>query len=92
MCRNCAQFSASILDSLGRKTSISILGFEIAAGTKTIDEIYEDVQSALGCLDKQIVVIVDDLDRLALSDIQDVLFAIKKGFSLPHISYVVLLL
>jgi hypothetical protein len=42
----------------------------------------------LANLNKKVIVVVDDLDRLGFSAIKDVLFAIKKSFTLPNVSYV----
>jgi len=42
----------------------------------------------LADLDKKVIVVVDDLDRLGFSAIKDVLFAIKKSSHVPNVSYV----
>lgn len=70
------------------KASFSGFGVELLSGTYTIDDAFEDLESALSGFDKKIIVVVDDLDRLNFSAIKDVLFAIKKSFTLPNISYV----
>ena len=70
------------------KASFSVFGVEILSGTYTIDDAFEDLEIALSGLDIKIIVVVDDLDRLNFSAIKDVLFAIKKSFTLPNISYV----
>lgn len=72
------------------KGTFSFLGFEIelSSGTYTVDDAFDDLELALKDFDKKVIVIVDDLDRLSFSAIKDVLFAIKKSFTLPNISYV----
>jgi len=72
----------------GVKGSFSVFGFEILSGSHTIDDAFEDLEAALSNFNKKIIIIVDDLDRLNFSSIKDILFAIKKSFTLPNISYV----
>lgn len=54
----------------------------------TIDDVFDDLEVVLAGIDKKIIIIVDDLDRLNFSEIQDVLFVVKNSFTLPNISYV----
>lgn len=72
------------------KSKASFLGidFDIFQGSYTIDDAFEDLESALAKFDRQIIVVVDDLDRVSFSAARDVLFVIKKSFTLPNISYV----
>ena len=72
----------------GIKGSFSIFGFELFSGTYTIDDAFKDLEMALLNFNKKIIVIVDDLDRLNFSSIKNVLFSIKKSFTLPNVSYV----
>jgi hypothetical protein len=72
----------------GAKTSFFGLDFEFLPGTYSVDEALSDLKTVLNTFDKQIVVVVDDLDRLSLAAIKEVLFAIKRAFTLPRISYV----
>lgn len=73
------------------KSSFSIFGidFNIFSEKYTVDDAFDDLEAALINFDKKVVVIVDDLDRLSFSSVKDVLFAIKKCFTLPNISYVI---
>ena len=69
----------------------SILGFfdfEITNGSYTVDDAFSDLESTLVGIDQKIIVIIDDLDRLNLSAVKDLLFTVKKSFTLPNISYV----
>lgn len=74
----------------GEKGKFSFLGIELefSPGTYTIDDAFGDLESVLASLEKKVVVVVDDLDRLPLSSIKSILFAIKKGFILPNVSYI----
>jgi hypothetical protein len=70
------------------KVGIHFLGFKFDPSPYDIDDALDDLESALSGIDRKIIVIVDDLDRLGFSAIKDVLFAIKKSFTLPNVSYV----
>ncbi|MBI5414483.1 P-loop ATPase [Candidatus Peregrinibacteria bacterium] len=72
------------------KVSFSFLGLslDIPLGCESIDEIFERLETVLLNLNKKIVIVVDDLDRLNFSSIKEVLFVIKKSFTLPNLSYV----
>lgn len=82
-----SKYAKHIKDS---KASFSFWGFSLNLPivNETMDEIFERLESALLNIDKKIVIIVDDLDRLDLSTISEVLFVVKKSFSLPNISYI----
>lgn len=74
---------------INSKPSISFLGIKFSLPiNETIDSVLERLEIALINVDKKIVIIVDDLDRLEFSAIAKVLFVIKKSFALPNISYV----
>lgn len=55
---------------------------------ETMDDVFKRLDKILTNIDKKIVIIVDDLDRLDFSVIKEMLFVIKKVFTLPNISYV----
>lgn len=72
------------------KPSVSLFGvtFNIPFGQESIDTVFERLENILSNIDKKIVILVDDLDRLNFSSVKEVLFVIKKAFSLTNISYV----
>lgn len=74
----------------GTKAKFSFFGLdlEIFSGDYTVDDAFENLEMALAGLKQKIIIVVDDLDRLNFSSIKDVLFVIKKSFTLPNISYV----
>lgn len=74
----------------GAKTKLSIFDIEILSDAYSIDDAMEDLESVLRESKRRILVIVDDLDRLTFQSIREVLFAVKKSFTLPNISYVLL--
>ncbi|GKX29002.1 hypothetical protein SH1V18_14820 [Vallitalea longa] len=82
-----SKYATIIKDS---KPSFSIMGFgfKLPTGNKSIDDIFEKLEVALANIDNKIIIIIDDLDRLNFSAIKEVLFVIKKVFTLSNISYV----
>lgn len=70
------------------KLSVAGFGIETARDAYTIDDAFSDLETALARIDRKVIVIIDDLDRLNFEIIKDVLFTIKKSFTLPNISYV----
>lgn len=74
----------------GSKVRFSLPGFsfELPFKVETIESVFKKLEAALKKIDKKIVVIIDDLDRLDFSEIKEILFTIKKAFTLPNISYV----
>ncbi|MCG8541085.1 MAG: KAP family NTPase, partial [Clostridia bacterium] len=72
------------------KASFSFWGVSIGLpfGGESIDNVFDRLEATLSIVGKKIVIVVDDLDRLHFSSIKEVLFVIKKAFTLPNISYV----
>ncbi|MFS0838093.1 P-loop NTPase fold protein [Paenibacillus sp. 1P03SA] len=72
------------------KLTFSFFGirFGVPFDNSSIDKTFEKLESVLRSIDKKIVIVVDDLDRLNFSSIKEILFVIKKSFILPNISYV----
>lgn len=64
------------------------LRFGIPFGKASVENILEKLQIVLSNIDKKIIIVIDDIDRLNFSSIKEVLFVVKKSFSLPNISYV----
>ncbi|MGE3341223.1 MAG: P-loop NTPase fold protein [Candidatus Altimarinota bacterium] len=72
------------------KASFSLFGlsFDIPLAGDSLEDIFERLESVLLTLDRKIIIIIDDLDRLSFESIKEVLFVIKKSFTLPNLSYV----
>ncbi|WP_339168986.1 P-loop NTPase fold protein [Paenibacillus sp. FSL H7-0943] len=54
----------------------------------SIDKTFQELEVVLKSINKKIIIVVDDLDRISFSSIKEILFVIKKAFNLPNISYV----
>lgn len=68
------------------KIGLSILGMRFDANNN-IDDAFDELDYSIKKLDKKIIIIIDDLDRLNFSEIKEILFSIKKSFMLPNVSY-----
>ncbi|MBP7806212.1 hypothetical protein KA057_00870 [Candidatus Gracilibacteria bacterium] len=62
-----------------------ITGFE---NNYLLDDAFDDLSHVLERTDKKIIIIVDDLDRLEISEIKSILYLLRKCFSLPNITYI----
>ncbi len=82
-----SKYAALLKDS---KMSFSLFGLSIGLPFfgQSIDDVFENLEKVLLGVDQKIVIIIDNLDRLHLSEIKEILFTIKKAFTLPNISYV----
>ncbi|WP_082219161.1 P-loop NTPase fold protein [Paenibacillus sp. VT-400] len=72
------------------KTTFSIFGvrFGIPSDNLSIDKTLEKLEDFLKGMDRKIIIIVDDLDRLNFSSVKEVLYVIKKSFVLPNMTYI----
>ncbi|MDU5143711.1 MAG: P-loop NTPase fold protein [Paenibacillus dendritiformis] len=70
--------------------SLSIMGFRFGLpfDKSSIEKTFDRLGMVLRSIDKKIVIVVDDLDRLTFSHIKEILFVVKKSFLLPNLSYV----
>lgn len=72
------------------QSDISILGLKVSLkpDDETIEETLGDLRQLLASVRTRIIVIVDDLDRLDLESVKEVLFAIRTSFDLPYVNFV----
>jgi hypothetical protein len=84
-----SQFS-KYLRLIKGNSEFSFLGaqFELAPNSGTVDETLDTLKDQLSDLNRKIIIVVDDLDRLTWSEVKNILFAIKRSFMLPNVSYV----
>lgn len=85
-----SKYAKLLKDSKAKVTFLGVaLDLQSLMGDESIDLIFKRLEKELLQIDKKIVVIIDDLDRLDFTAIKEVLFTIKKTFALPNISYVI---
>ncbi len=78
------------LRQLKGSSAFSFFGikFNYESGSGTVDETLKALEAHLSELNRKIIIVVDDLDRLSWSEVKNILFAIKRSFILPNVSYV----
>lgn len=72
------------------KADISFLGFKISLepSHETIDELLDDIDEVLRRIERRVIIVIDDLDRLDAKTINNVLFATRRTFKLSQATYV----
>ncbi|NOT67593.1 MAG: P-loop ATPase [Methylophilaceae bacterium] len=72
------------------KREVSFLGlnFEFESSSGSVEETLKSLEVHLSELNRKIIIVVDDLDRLSWAEVKNILFAIKRSFMLPNVSYV----
>lgn len=72
------------------KADISFLGFKLSLepSQDTADELLDDIDDVLRRIDRRLIIVIDDLDRLDTKTINNVLFATKRTFKLSQATYV----
>ena len=72
------------------KADISFLGFKLSLepSLETVDELLDDIDEVLRRIDRRVIIVVDDLDRLDHQTARNVLFATRRTFRLTQATYV----
>jgi hypothetical protein len=75
---------------LRAKTDISFAGLKLTLdpSDESIEDMLNDLDSALERVDKRVVIVIDDLDRLEAVAINAILFAIRKTLRLQRAAYI----
>jgi hypothetical protein len=60
----------------------------LEGGPTTVDDVLSDLTFELNRVDAKIIVVIDDLDRLSAAASKKVLFAVKRTFNIPNVTYV----
>lgn len=73
-----------------KEISFDVWGIKFQADFQNKDEgeVFEYVGSFLRRSKKQIVIIIDDLDRISSDEIKQILYVVKVAYELPHVSYI----
>ncbi|MDH0848828.1 MULTISPECIES: KAP family NTPase [Delftia] len=72
------------------KADVSFLGFKLSLepSQETVDELLDDIDEVLRRIDRRVIVVIDDLDRLDAKTVNNVLFATRRTFKLSQATYV----
>lgn len=72
------------------KTDLSFFGVKLTLepSGETMDELLEDIDSVLKQLGRRLIVIIDDLDRLDPTLVNNVLFTVRRTFNLSRATYI----
>lgn len=61
--------------------------FEFESSSGSVEETLKNLEVHLSELNRKFIIVVDDLDRLSWTEVKNILFAIKRSFMLPNVSY-----
>lgn len=72
------------------KKGMSLLGVQIEfeSNSGSEEETFKTLEACLSEFKRKIIIIIDDLDRLSWNEVKNILFAVKRSFMLPNVSFV----
>lgn len=72
------------------RADISFLGFKLSMepSQDTVDELLDDIDEVLRRINRRVIIVIDDLDRLDAKTTNSVLFATRRTFKLSRATYV----
>ncbi|WP_339526117.1 KAP family NTPase [Pseudomonas sp. EA_35y_Pfl2_R111] len=72
------------------KADVSFLGFKLSLdpSQETVDELLDDIDEVLKRINRRVIIVIDDLDRLDAKTTNNVLFATRRTFRLSQATYV----
>lgn len=69
-------------------SDFSLFGLRFEPSPTTVEDTLQTLEYLLQQQKLRVVVVVDDLDRVGWESIKNILFAVKRSFMLPNISYI----
>jgi hypothetical protein len=72
------------------KADLSFLGLKLTLepSAETVDELLEDIDDVLKRIQRRLIIVVDDLDRLEVKSVNTVLFTVRRTFKLTQAAYI----
>ncbi|HEX7762515.1 MAG TPA: P-loop NTPase fold protein, partial [Cellvibrio sp.] len=72
------------------KADISFLGFKLSLepSHESADDLLDDIDEILRRIDRRVIIVIDDLDRLDTKTVNNVLFATRRTFKLTEATYI----
>lgn len=79
----------SYLDILQDNNQISLFGLNFKFTHRgSLSTAFEKLQRSLEKIDRKIIIVIDDLDRLSWHETKKILYSIKQSFKLKNVSYI----
>ncbi|QCF26491.1 KAP P-loop protein [Hydrocarboniclastica marina] len=72
------------------KADFSFFGFRLSLepSQETVDALLDDIDEVLRRIDRRVIIVIDDLDRLDAKTVNNVLFATRQTFKLSRATYI----
>ena len=72
------------------KAELSFFGFKLSLepSPETVDDLLDDIDEALKRINRRVIIVIDDLDRLDAKTVNNILFATKRTLNLTQATYV----
>lgn len=72
------------------RADVSFLGFKLSLepSHETVDELLDGINEVLRRIDRRVIIVIDDLDRLDAKTTNNVLFATRRTFKLSQATYI----
>lgn len=64
------------------------IGLSLMNNENSYDQIFNKLQEELKALDRKIIIIIDDLDRIQLKDVKTLLGVVRNAFYLPNVAFI----
>ena len=72
-----------------KAVKFSVFNFDFSLPVNiSLDNVFKSLKENIKFLDKKIIVLIDDLDRLSFEKVKTILDIVKKSFVLPNVSFV----
>jgi len=72
------------------KAEVSFFGFKLSLepSSETVDDLLDDIDEVLKRINRRVIIVIDDLDRLDAKTVNNILFATKRTLKLTQATYV----
>jgi hypothetical protein len=72
------------------KAEVSFFGFKLSVdpSSETVDDLLNDIDEVLKRVNRRVIIVIDDLDRLDAKTVNNILFATKRTLKLTQATYV----
>jgi hypothetical protein len=78
---------AAASEAVGKAAQKIVPALPIAAARKSLPALRQDIETSLRAYDRKLVVVIDDLDRIATADVASMVQAVKAVADFPNVVY-----